>query len=138
MKSKNELKEIDVKNRACYYFDDIINGRNINFSNILLDKKLYENISVYNISFKTLTGPKPLHIRFDKIHEFIIPLDGKNKHLILFEYGLLNKIYDKIKYLISKKSGVTSSINHNFGKIRIDKNKYCYNIFLEKGSYKDK
>ena len=34
MKSKNELKEIDTKNRVCYYFDDIINGTKINFSNI--------------------------------------------------------------------------------------------------------
>ena len=49
MKSKNELKEIDIKNRVCYYFDDIINGTKINFSNVLSDKKLYENISVYNI-----------------------------------------------------------------------------------------
>ena len=24
MESKNELKEIDTKNRTCYYFDDII------------------------------------------------------------------------------------------------------------------
>ena len=36
MKSKNELKEIDIKNRPCFYFDDIINGTKINFSNILL------------------------------------------------------------------------------------------------------
>ena len=35
MKSKNELKETDIKNRACYYLDDIINGAKINFSNIL-------------------------------------------------------------------------------------------------------
>ena len=27
----------------CYYFDDIINGTKNNFSNILLNKKLYEN-----------------------------------------------------------------------------------------------
>ena len=33
MKSKNELKEIDIKNRVCYNFDDIINGTKINFSN---------------------------------------------------------------------------------------------------------
>ena len=103
MKSKNELKEIDIENRVCYYFDDIINGAKINFSNILLDKKLYENISVYNISYKTPTGPKPLRIRFDKIDGFIISLDGKIKHLILFDYKLFNKICDKIKYLISKK-----------------------------------
>ena len=39
MKSENESKEIDIKNCVCYYFDDIINGTKINFSNILLDKK---------------------------------------------------------------------------------------------------
>ena len=49
IKSKNELKEIDIKNRVCHYFDDIINGTIINFSNVLLNKKIYENILVYNI-----------------------------------------------------------------------------------------
>ena len=39
MKCKNELKEIDIKNRACYYFDNIINGTKINSSNVLLNKK---------------------------------------------------------------------------------------------------
>ena len=73
-----------------------------------------------------------------------------------------DKICDKIKYLISKNSGITNSINHNFGKIRIDsynslpikkmltfhsliilnksalnknENEYYYNIFLQKGLY---
>ena len=46
MESKGELKEIDNKNRACYYFDDIINAIDINFNDILFDKKLYKNISV--------------------------------------------------------------------------------------------
>ena len=41
---------------------------------------------------------------------------------MLFDYGLFNKICDKIKYLISKKSGITN-INHNFEKIR---NSYNY------------
>ena len=93
---------------------DIINGTKINFSNILLDKKLYENISVYNILYKTPTGPKPLRIKFDKIDGFIISLDGKIKHLISFDYGLFNTICDKIKYIISKKGGITN--------IRIDQN----------------
>ena len=48
---KNELKEINIKNRACYYFDVIINGTDISFSDILLDEKLYENILVYDISY---------------------------------------------------------------------------------------
>ena len=120
MESRNELKEIDIKNHACYYLDDIIYRTDLNFSNILLDKKLYENISVYDILYKTSTVPKPLHIRFDKIDGLIVILDGKVKHVVLFDYGLFGKICDKIKYLICEKSGITNSINHNFETIRID------------------
>ena len=35
-------------------------------------KKLYENISVYNVSYKISTGPKAMGIRFDEIDGFII------------------------------------------------------------------
>ena len=76
-----------------------------------------------------------------------------------------DEIYDRIRYLLSKKSGITESINYNSARTRTDsynslpiekiltfhnviiliksvvkmkKNEYYYNIFLEKGSYKDK
>ena len=39
---------------------------------------------------------------------------------------MFDKACDKIKYLPSEKSGITNSINHNFGEIRID----SYNSFL--------
>ena len=57
-----------------------MNGTDINFSNNLLDDKLYENISVYDILYKTQTGPNPVRIRFEKIDGFIIVLDSKIKH----------------------------------------------------------
>ena len=38
MESKNKLKEIDIKNRTCYYFDDIRSGIIICSDDILLDK----------------------------------------------------------------------------------------------------
>ena len=47
-------------------------------------------------------------------------LDGKIKHLVLFDYGMSDKICNKVKYFISKKSGITNIINHNFGRITID------------------
>ena len=50
METKDEFKEIDIKNRACYYFDDIIKDKVFNFSDTLLDEKLYEIISVYDIT----------------------------------------------------------------------------------------
>ena len=108
----------------CYYFDDISNGTKINFSNTLLNEKVYENISVYNNSYKIPTGPKPLRIRFDKTDRFIISLDRKIKNLVLFNYGMFDKICDKIKYLISTKSGIKKSINYSFVKIKIDSYNY--------------
>ena len=46
MESKDELKEINIKNRTCYYFDDIIRASDrdtdINFSGILLNEILYK------------------------------------------------------------------------------------------------
>ena len=78
---------------VCYYFNDLINGTDINFRDILLDKKLYENISDYAISYKTSAGSQPLRIRLDKISGFIKILDGKNKHLVIFDYGLSDKIF---------------------------------------------
>ena len=84
MESKDELKEIDIKNRLCYYFDDIMGGwdRNIDidFSDISLGEKLckekYENILIYDISYKTSTGAQPLRIRYDKIDGFVKILNG--------------------------------------------------------------
>ena len=50
-----------------------------------------------------MAGLKPLRIRFYKIDGLIISPDGKIKHLALSDDGLLDKICDKIKYLVSKK-----------------------------------
>ena len=44
MDSNNELKEIHIKNRTCYYFDDIIKIEDFIFNNILIVKKSFENI----------------------------------------------------------------------------------------------
>ena len=106
-----------------------------------------------------------LRISFDKIDGFIRVRCGEFRYLVLFNHGFFEKICDKIKYLMSEKSGITDSINNNFGKIKTDshnslaiekiltfhnvvilinsvvnknKNNYYCNIFLEEGSYKDK
>ena len=62
MDRNDELKEIDMKNRVCYYFDDIIKIEDFNLDNILIDEKSYENILVYSISYKNWIS-KPLPIR---------------------------------------------------------------------------
>ena len=56
MDSNEELKEIGIKNRTCYYFDNIIKTEDFNLDNFLIDEKSYENVLVYIISWKTLIG----------------------------------------------------------------------------------
>ena len=66
--------------------------------NILLDKKWYENILVYNISYKILIGPQPLRIRFDKIDGFTRTYHG-TRYLVLFGSEKIDFIYSRIRYL---------------------------------------
>ena len=61
---------------ACYYFNDIMRAINIDYGDILLNEKWYENVSICDILCKTFMGPKPLRIRFDKIDKFIKTYDG--------------------------------------------------------------
>ena len=64
--------------------------------------KAYKNILIYDISYKIFVGSKPLIIGFDEINGFIRIYYGI-RYLVLFCSGLYDVIYDKIKYLISKK-----------------------------------
>ena len=115
MESKDELKEIDIKNRTRCYFDDIIKVQ-VFILVILLDEKLYKIISVYDISNKTTTDPKPLCIRLDKIDGFVRIRGDEFRHLVLLNNGLFDKFCEEIKYLIKEKSGIIDSINHSFGR----------------------
>ena len=83
MDSNDELKEIDIENRACYYFDDIIKIECFNHDIILIDEKSYENIFVYIISYTTLIDAIPLCVRFNKIDGFDRVFDG-TRYLVLF------------------------------------------------------
>ena len=102
MENNDELKETNIKNRTCYYFDDIIRFEDFDLDNIFIDEKSYENILVYNISYKTLIGVKPWRIRLDKIDRFIRVYDG-TRYLVLFEVEKNYFIYNMIRYLIRVK-----------------------------------
>ena len=50
MESNHKLKEINIKNLICYYFDDIIKFEHFHFDNIMLNEKSYKNVLVHNNS----------------------------------------------------------------------------------------
>ena len=41
--SNDQLKEINIKNRTCYYFDDIVKIENLDFDTVLIKEKSYKN-----------------------------------------------------------------------------------------------
>ena len=90
----------------CYYFNDVIKLEEFDLDNYLIDQKLYKNILIYDISYKTLIDSKPLHTIFDKIDGFF-RIDDGTRYLTLFGSEKYDAIYDRIRYLISRKSGIT-------------------------------
>ena len=108
MESKNEFKKLILKIADLKVVDT-------GFDNTLLDQKLYKNIL-----YKAFMSAKPLFIRFDKIDGFIKIFNNGIRYLVLFGPGWHDAIYNRIRYLISEKGGIADSINHNFGRIRID------------------
>ena len=61
---------------------------------------------IHNISYKILIGAKPLRTRFNKIDRFI-RVYNETTYLILFGPKKYDAIYNRIKYLMSQKNGVS-------------------------------
>ena len=120
MENNDKSNKIDIKKCTCCYYD-IINFEDLNLD-ILIDQKSFENILVYNISYKTLIGSKPLRITFNKI-DGVIRVCDETRYLVLFgaeKYDFIEFIYNRIRYLIEIKSGITYVISHDYAKIKID------------------
>ena len=49
------VKQINVKNRTYYLFNDMINIKVFDSSLLKIEKKSYKNIGIYNIGYITLT-----------------------------------------------------------------------------------
>ena len=65
-----------------------------------IDEKSYKNILVYDISYKTLFGSKPLRIKFDEVDRFIRVYDGI-RYVVLFGPEKYDAIYNRIRYLLA-------------------------------------
>ena len=46
-----EVKQIDIKNRIYYFYNDIIDIKNVDPILLKIDKKSYKNIGIYNIGY---------------------------------------------------------------------------------------
>ena len=49
-----EVKQINIKNRTYYFYNDIINLENFKSNLLKIDKKSYKDIGIYNIGYITI------------------------------------------------------------------------------------
>ena len=50
----NKVKDIHIKSRTYYFFNDIIDIENFNRNNIKIDENSYKNIFIYYIGYVTI------------------------------------------------------------------------------------
>ena len=110
------IKQINIKNRTYYFYNDIIDLENFDSSLLKLDKKSYKDIGIYNIGYitikkngdcKNIYSVNPLYLGITHANGYIEEM-GVNKYLIfdsmdennelLKKYNdVFNGIIDKIK-----------------------------------------
>ena len=56
------IKEINIKNRTYYFFDDMINIKNVDSNLLKIEKKSYKNINIYHIRYITMKYSKYVNI----------------------------------------------------------------------------
>ena len=97
----NKVKDIDIRNRTYYLFNDMINIKNFDPNNIKIDEKSYKNILIYYIGYVKIKDSKyveinsvnPLYLIFIKVNGCFEEING-NKYLTLVP---TNESKEKIK-----------------------------------------
>ena len=120
------VKQIDIKNRTYYFYNDMIDIKTFDSDLLKIDKKSYKDIGIYNIGYitkekidegKNINTVNPLYLNITHANIYIEE-KGVNKYLVFDSMELhsmeLHSI-DKNKELIKK-------YNDDFNGIR-DKNK---------------
>ena len=85
-----EVKQNEIKNRACYFYSDIIDLKIFESNLLKIDKKHYKGINIYYIGYITIKkiddyeniySVNPLYLRINHASGYIEEKNG-NKHLV--------------------------------------------------------
>ena len=119
------IKQIDIKNRTHYFYNDIIDLKDFDARLLKIDKKSYKNIGIYNIGYITLRkiddcesiySVNPLYLRVDHVNGYIEE-KGINKYLVF-------NSTDENKELLKKYNDVFNRIRDKTEEISDDECNY--------------
>ena len=88
MQIGNKFKDTDIKNGTYYFFDELINIKNLDLNKLMTDEKSYKNILIYYIEYLTvkdlryvkINSINPLYLIINKING-CIEKSNRNKYL---------------------------------------------------------
>ena len=111
-----QKKEINIKERTYYFYNDIIDIKPFDSNNLKLDKKEYKDLDIYNIGYVTIkkigdcydvNSVNPLYLRIDNVSGYIEKINedkyldfdvrDENKELLKRYDNVFNGLTDKIK-----------------------------------------
>ena len=84
----NKIKDINIKNRTHYFFNNIIRIKHFGMNDIKIDEKSYKNILIYYIGYEMIKkdqiicSVKPLYLIFGNVNGYFEEING-NKYLKL-------------------------------------------------------
>ena len=127
-----EVKQINIKNRTYYFYNDIIDLKNFDARLLKIDKKSYKNIGIYNIGYITIKkiddyeniySVNPLYLIIAHASGYIEE-KGVNKYLVFDST-------DENKELLKKYNDVWNGIKNKIKEVsdkECDHEKDCMKI----------
>ena len=109
------IKQINIKNRTYYFYNDIIDLEKFDLSLLKLDKKSYKDIGIYNIGYitikkigdcKNIYSVNLLYLRITHASGYIEEID-ENKYLI---FESLDENKESLKKYNDVFNGIMSKI----------------------------
>ena len=114
-----EVKQINIKNRTYYFYNDQINLKDFDASMLKIDKKNYKEIDVYYIGYVTfkeiancnnINSVNPLYLMIDKMIGHFEEKSG-NKYLVLNDVDEIKEASKKYKEVWDGIKKETEKIN---------------------------
>ena len=128
-----EVKQIEIKNRTYYFYNDIINIKNFESNLLKIDKKSYKNIDIYYIGYITIKkiddyesiySVNPLYLRINHASGYIEEKNG-NKYLI---FDSVDENKEVLKKYADVWDGIKNKIKAINGSKENDYRKYYMKI----------
>ena len=118
------VKDVNIKNRTYYFFNDIIYIESFNPNNIKIDEKSYKNILIYYIGYVTIKkdlkiySVNPLYLIFGKVNGYFEEINGNKK--IMERKKKYEELWIKIRDLIRSITKNLDDYDEKYMKIKFD------------------